>query len=165
MMSPSESFSLGMHYNNQSSASAYFQVPQSPGNQTMPHFGQSHASLPAQQVQQSNYQHHRHHHELLQNEQVGRFQGLDIGTKGSSSVVKSEGPSLSASESSWNRWLTTLFIDWHPIIYIERKRERLPLFISFIYSICVELIIDYLFLGPVFLFLLVFICSSWEFLC
>lgn len=99
-MSPSESFNLGMHqmpYN----PSGYFSLPQQAGsaghqNMQMPPFNHSQASMSARHMQQSNSHPLT---DLLQNDPVGRLQGLDISSKGSS-LVKAEGPSLSASESS-----------------------------------------------------------------
>lgn len=100
MMSPSESFNLGMHqmpYN----PSGYFSLPQQAGsaghqNMQMLPFNHSQASMSAHHMQQSNSHPLT---DLLQNDPVGRLQGLDISSKGSS-LVKTEGPSLSASESS-----------------------------------------------------------------
>ncbi|PON66157.1 Basic-leucine zipper transcription factor [Trema orientale] len=99
IMSPSESFNLGMHQMSYNS-SGYFPLPQQVGhsghqNMQLP-FNNSQASMSAHHLQQSNS---HNFSELLQSDPVGRLQGLDISSKGSS-VVKSEGPSLSASESS-----------------------------------------------------------------
>ena len=100
-MSPSESFNLGMHQ-MQYTASNFFPVPPQsgpPGHQNMqlPPFNHS-SSMPTHphQLQQANP---HSFSEMMQNDQLGRFQGLDISNKGPS-LVKSEGPSLSASESS-----------------------------------------------------------------
>ncbi|KAI9118012.1 hypothetical protein K1719_010344 [Acacia pycnantha] len=101
MMSPSESFNLGMHQ-MQFTASNFFPLPPQsgpPGHQSMqlPSFNHSSSMAAHQhQLQQTNS---HHFCEMMQNDQLGRFQGLDISSKGSP-VVKSEGPSLSASESS-----------------------------------------------------------------
>lgn len=99
MMSPAESFNLGMHqmpYNQ----SGYFPLPQqgpiNHHNMQLPPFNHSQASASAHHLHQSNP---HHLSDILQNDPVGRLQGLDIGSKGPP-VVKSEGPSLSASESS-----------------------------------------------------------------
>ncbi|EXC19534.1 Transcription factor RF2b [Morus notabilis] len=99
MISPSESFNLGMHqmpYN----PSGYFSLQQQAGsghqNMQMPPFNHSQASMSAHHMQQSNSHPLT---DLLQNDPVGRLQGLDISSKGSS-LVKTEGPSISASESS-----------------------------------------------------------------
>lgn len=99
MMSPVESFNLGMHqmpYNQ----SGYFPLPQqgpiSHHNMQLPPFNHSQASVSAHHLHQSNP---HHHSDILQNDPVGRLQGLDISSKGPP-IVKSEGPSLSASESS-----------------------------------------------------------------
>ncbi|KAL0537589.1 hypothetical protein IC582_026570 [Cucumis melo] len=101
MMSPSESFNLGMHHMAYA-PSSFIQLSQqqtgSTGLQNMqiPQFGHSpsnmstHPLLPSDSHSLS---------EVLQTDSLGRLQGLDISSKGSS-LVKSEGPSLSASESS-----------------------------------------------------------------
>ncbi|KAL5575755.1 hypothetical protein UlMin_017454 [Ulmus minor] len=89
VMNHSESFNLGMHqisYN----PSAYFPHPQQEGpagqqNMQLPPFNHSHSSTSAQHLNQSNT--------------LPLLQRLDICSKGSS-MVKSEGPSLSTSESS-----------------------------------------------------------------
>ncbi|KAK7276121.1 hypothetical protein RIF29_17254 [Crotalaria pallida] len=100
MMSPTDSFNLGM---NQMpfSGSNFFPIPPQSGpsghqNIQLPQFGHAPSSMPVHQLQQTNS---HSLSEILQNEQLGRFQGLDISSKGSS-LVKTEGPSLSASESS-----------------------------------------------------------------
>ncbi|KAL5582856.1 hypothetical protein UlMin_015298 [Ulmus minor] len=100
MMNHSESFNLGMHQMSYN-PSAYFPHPQQQGpagqqNMQLPPFNHSHSSMSAQHLNQSNT---LPLSEILQNDPVGRLQGLDISSKGSS-IVKSEGPSLSASESS-----------------------------------------------------------------
>lgn len=99
MMSPSESFNLGMHqmsYNQ----SGYFPLPQqgpvSHQNMQLPSFNHSQANISAHLLHQTSP---HHVSDILQNDPVGRLQGLDISSKGPP-VVKSEGPSLSATESS-----------------------------------------------------------------
>ncbi|XP_018828447.1 transcription factor RF2b-like [Juglans regia] len=99
IMSPSESFNLGMHQMAYT-LSQFFPLPQHPGpaghqNMQLP-FNHSQSSMSAQQLHQSNS---HPLSEMRQNDPLGRMQGLDISGKGSS-LVKSEGPSLSASESS-----------------------------------------------------------------
>lgn len=99
IMSPSESFNLGMHHMPYTQ-STFFPVPQQPGpachqNMQLP-FSHSQASMSTHQLHQSNS---HPLSEMMQNDPLGRLQGLDISGKGSS-IVKSEGPSLSASESS-----------------------------------------------------------------
>ncbi|KAF7816230.1 transcription factor RF2b-like [Senna tora] len=100
IMSPSESFNLGMHH-MQFTASNFFPFPPHsgpPGHQNMqlPSFNHSPSSMPTHQLQQTNSHPYT---EMLHNDQLGRLQGLDISSK-ASPLVKSEGPSLSASESS-----------------------------------------------------------------
>lgn len=100
IMSPTESFNLGMHQmpfteanfipiQSQSGHSGYQNIQ-------FPPFGHSPSSMQTHQLQQTNS---RSFSEILQNDQLGHFQGLDISSKGST-IVKSEGPSVSASESS-----------------------------------------------------------------
>lgn len=100
VMNPSESFNLGMHQ-MPFAGSNFFPIPPHsgpPGHQNihLAPFGHSQSSMPTHQLQQTNSQQLS---DILQNDQLGRLQGLDISNKGSS-LVKSEGPSLSASESS-----------------------------------------------------------------
>lgn len=99
IMSHTESFNLGMHQ-MQFTESDYAPIPpQGPSghrNIRLPLFGHSPSSMPSHQLHQTNS---HSYSELLQNDQIGRFQGLDISSKGTA-VVKSEDPSLSASESS-----------------------------------------------------------------
>jgi len=99
IMSHTESFNLGMHQ-MQFTESNYAPIPpQGPSghrNIQLPLFGHSPSSMPSHQLHQTNS---HSYSELLQNDQIGRFQGLDISNKGTT-VVKSEDPSLSASESS-----------------------------------------------------------------
>lgn len=100
LMSATESFNLGMHQ-MPFSGSTFIPIPSQSGpsghqNMQLPPFGHSPSSMPTHQLQQTNS---HQLSELLQNDQLGRLQGLDISSKGST-VVKSEGPSLSASESS-----------------------------------------------------------------
>lgn len=99
-MNPSE-LNLGMHQ-MQFAGSNFFSMPPHSGpsghhqNIQFPPFGHSPSSAPTHQMQQTNS---HQISDMLQNDQLGRFQGLDISSKGST-LVKSEGPSISASESS-----------------------------------------------------------------
>ncbi|KAI4305064.1 hypothetical protein L6164_028453 [Bauhinia variegata] len=100
MMSPCESFNLGMHQMPFTSSN-FFPLPQHSGpsghqNMQLPPFNHSSSSMPTHQLQQANS---HPFSEILQNDQLGRLQGLEISGKWST-LVKSEGPSLSASESS-----------------------------------------------------------------
>lgn len=99
MMSPSESFSMGMHQ-MQFAPSTFFPHPQQQGpaghqNMQLP-FSHSQSSMSTHQMHQSNS---HALSEMMQNDHLRRLQGLDISSQGSS-LVKSEGPTLSASESS-----------------------------------------------------------------
>lgn len=104
MMSPAESFNLGMHqmpYNQP----AYFPLPQqgpvSHLNMQLPSFNHTQANnISAHNMHQSNS---HSLSDILQNDPVGRLQGLDISSNGQSKV-KSEDPSNSVSESSTTFW-------------------------------------------------------------
>ncbi|KAG2669823.1 hypothetical protein I3843_14G052100 [Carya illinoinensis] len=99
IMSPSESFNLGMHQMPYT-PSTFFPIPQQPGaaghqNMQFP-FNHPQSSMSTHQLHQSNS---HPLSEMMQNDPLGRLQGLDISGKGPS-LVKSEGPSLSASGSN-----------------------------------------------------------------
>ncbi|GAB2234122.1 hypothetical protein Droror1_Dr00003359 [Drosera rotundifolia] len=103
IMSPSESFHLSIHkmspYNPP--CSMYSLGPAQP---PLPSGQQSMQLLPFHQFEPASMQHldqsnSRHTSEYLQDDPFGRLQGLDI-SSGGSHVIKSEGPSMSASESS-----------------------------------------------------------------
>ncbi|ESW14039.1 hypothetical protein PHAVU_008G247800 [Phaseolus vulgaris] len=99
MMSHTESFNLGMHHIpfTGSTFSPILSQSGPSGHQNIHlSFGHSPSTMPTHQLHQTSS---HPLSEILQNDQLGRFQGLDISSKGST-VVKSEGPSLSASESS-----------------------------------------------------------------
>ncbi|KAG5111415.1 hypothetical protein JHK82_040638 [Glycine max] len=100
MMSHTDSFNLGMHL-MPFSGSNFVPIPPQSGpsghqNMQMPPFGLTPSTMPSHLLHQTSS---HPYSEILQNDQLGRFQGLDISSKGST-LVKSEGPSLSASESS-----------------------------------------------------------------
>ena len=100
MMSPTESFNLGMHQ-MPFTGSNFFPVPPQSGpsghqNIQLPAFAHAPSSVPTRQMQQTSS---HPLSEIMQNDQLGRLQGLDISSKGPT-LVKSEGPSLSVSESS-----------------------------------------------------------------
>ncbi|XP_057476279.1 transcription factor RF2b-like [Actinidia eriantha] len=104
MASPSDAYNFGMQHLPYTQSSFYSQQPQN-------------GTSDAQQMQmpqfhplQSNMLNHGQHpllvasqsqslSEMLQQDSLGRLQGLDINARGSH-LVKSEGPSISASESS-----------------------------------------------------------------
>ncbi|RZC77985.1 hypothetical protein C5167_002192 [Papaver somniferum] len=121
-----ETFNLGMHYMpyNSSSSSFFSLSQQQQQHQQQQHQQQQGAGgggghndsrayqtmqLPQFHPSQSNMQGHHPMFsaraqalsEMMQQDQIGRFQGLDISNNGrGTSIVKSEGPSISASESS-----------------------------------------------------------------
>ncbi|TKY47255.1 Transcription factor RF2b [Spatholobus suberectus] len=99
-LNPSESFNLGMPQ-MPFAGSNFFSIPLHSGpaghqNMQLPPFGHSPSGVPTYQLQQTNS---HQISDILQNDQLGRLQGLDISSKGTP-VVKSEGPSISANESS-----------------------------------------------------------------
>ncbi|XWS74445.1 hypothetical protein CRYUN_Cryun02cG0216700 [Craigia yunnanensis] len=99
-MSPSESFSLGMHHMPYI-ASTFLPIPPQQGaaghqNMQLTNFTGSQSSVSTHHLPQTNP---HHLSDILQNDPLGRLQGLDISSKGSN-IVKTEGPSISASESS-----------------------------------------------------------------
>ncbi|XP_010252066.1 PREDICTED: transcription factor RF2b-like [Nelumbo nucifera] len=98
--SPGDALNLVMHH-VQYSPSPFFCLPQQPGSG-----GHQSFQMPQFQPSQSNMGSHpllasQSHafSEMLQQDPLGRLQGLDINSRGSH-LVKSEGPSISASESS-----------------------------------------------------------------
>ncbi|KDP21652.1 hypothetical protein JCGZ_03323 [Jatropha curcas] len=103
MMTPTDTYNLGMHHMPYTQSS--FFLPQSQTrivnsqNMQMPQFHsfQSNMSTPLQPMGGSSHSHA--FPDMLQQDPLGRLQGLDISSR-STLVVKSEGPSLSASESS-----------------------------------------------------------------
>ncbi|KAF8402490.1 hypothetical protein HHK36_010575 [Tetracentron sinense] len=100
VMSPMETFNMGMHHNPYT-PSSFFSLPQQPGCGV-----HQHMHLPQFHPFQSNMSNlpllAAHSHalsEMFQQNPLGRLQGLDISSRGLH-LVKSEGPSISASESS-----------------------------------------------------------------
>ncbi|CAN1155811.1 Transcription factor RF2b [Linum perenne] len=101
MMSHSESFNLGMHQMPYSSSN-FFPMPQQSGhtgnrNMQLPPFSHGQSTMPSQHMHQTNSQRLS---DAMQSESLARFQGLDISNKGQPNIVKSEGSSICASESS-----------------------------------------------------------------
>ncbi|KAF6168675.1 hypothetical protein GIB67_026561 [Kingdonia uniflora] len=95
-VSHSEAFNMGMHYMPYNTSSSMFSLPQQTGPQQM-----SQEFHPSQSNMMNQSLHSNALSEMFQQDQLGRFQGLDISSsRGSSHLVKSEGPSISASESS-----------------------------------------------------------------
>lgn len=121
VMNPSESFNLGMHQ-MPFAGSNFFSFPPQSGpsghhNIQLPPFGQPPSNMPTLQLQQTNS---HQISDILHNDQLGRMQGLDISSKGST-LVKSEGPSISASESSTTFWIWPKPLDlltylWHSLL-------------------------------------------------
>ncbi|GJV20387.1 transcription factor RF2b [Tanacetum coccineum] len=93
----SDGYNLGMHHVPYNQSNFFTNHQQ----QEQPQYHHSHQS------NMSNHHHQllaaAHAHalsETLQQDPLGRFQGLDISARGNPHMVKSEGPSISASESS-----------------------------------------------------------------
>ncbi|KAK9124726.1 hypothetical protein Sjap_014328 [Stephania japonica] len=101
MMNPGEAFNLGMHHLPYASPS-FFSLSQQPGagsnqNIQFSQFNPSQSNMPNHPLGQNNS---TAYSELMQQDPLGRLQGLDISSNRVSPLVKSEGPSISASESS-----------------------------------------------------------------
>ncbi|XP_061946706.1 transcription factor RF2b-like isoform X2 [Populus nigra] len=100
MLSPSDSYNLGRHQ-MPFTPSNFFPLPSQPGpaghpNMQLPSFTHSPSSMSTCHMHRVDSQSLS---DYMQNDPIGQLQGLDISNKGSQ-IVKSEGPSLSASESS-----------------------------------------------------------------
>lgn len=115
-----------MHHFPYSQSSYFPSQPQSgprdPQNIQMPQFHQFQSNMPDphQPMLGAVAQSHACS-EMLQQDSIGRFQGLDINNRGGSHIVKPEGPSISAGETNRRFWLPAyprstlfveLFIDW-----------------------------------------------------
>ncbi|KAF5752624.1 Basic-leucine zipper transcription factor family protein isoform 2 [Tripterygium wilfordii] len=103
MMTPSDSYNLGMHHIPYSQSSFFPHQPQggpvdSP-NVQMPQFHPFQSNMPTPQQHMHATAHSNTFSEMLQQDPLGRLQGLDISGRGSH-LVKSEGRSISTSESS-----------------------------------------------------------------
>ncbi|KAK9159288.1 hypothetical protein Scep_005862 [Stephania cephalantha] len=101
MMNPGETFNLGMHHLAYASPS-FFTLSQQPGpggnqNIQVSQFHPSQSNMPSHPLGHNNS---TAYSELMQQDPLGRLQGLDISSNRVSPLVKSEGPSISASESS-----------------------------------------------------------------
>ncbi|KAL6980834.1 hypothetical protein U1Q18_022472 [Sarracenia purpurea var. burkii] len=88
MTSPSDTYNFGIQHLQYAPSSFYLQQPQYATSHD-PH------QIQMQQLFQSQAL-----SDMLQQDSLGRLQGLDINSRGSSHLVKTEGPSISASESS-----------------------------------------------------------------
>ncbi|KAB5512913.1 hypothetical protein DKX38_029941 [Salix brachista] len=100
MVSPSESFNLGMHQMSFNQPN-FFPLPPQPGssghpNMHLPSFTHTPPSMSTHHLQQADS---HNLSDYMQNDPIRQLQGLDISNKGLN-IVKSEGPSLSASENS-----------------------------------------------------------------
>ncbi|OMP06130.1 hypothetical protein COLO4_08326 [Corchorus olitorius] len=102
MSTPTDNFNLGMHHIPYTQSSFFSPQPQhmqvDSQNIQMPQFHpfQSNMLAPNQSVMAASNSHT--FADMMQQDPLGRLQGLDIGGRGSH-LVKSEGPSISAGES------------------------------------------------------------------
>lgn len=100
-VSHSEAFSMGMHYMPYNSPSIFsLSQQQGPGGQ---HQNMQYSHFhPSNMMNQTSLGTNNSHgfSEMSQQDPLGRFQGLDISNNRESHLVKSEGPSISASGSS-----------------------------------------------------------------
>ncbi|XP_057979371.1 transcription factor RF2b [Malania oleifera] len=104
MMTPSDRYNLGMHHNIPYTQSSVFSLQPQPGlmdsqNMQVPKFHPFQPNMSPHHPHLLAGSHSNALSEMLQPDPLGRFQGLDISNRGPH-LVKSEGPSLSASESS-----------------------------------------------------------------
>lgn len=103
MLTPTETYNLGMHQMPYAQSSFFSNQPQpgprDPHNIHMPQFRpfESNMSTPHQPLLPGSHSHPCS--EMLQQDPIGRLQGLDISSRGSH-LVKHEGTSISAGESS-----------------------------------------------------------------
>lgn len=107
MLTPTDTYNLGMHHISYSQSSFFSNQPQSglgdPRNIQMPQFNPFQSNLSPMHQPMLAAAHSHASSEMLQLDPVGRMQGLDISSRGSH-LVKAEGPSISASESSNRFW-------------------------------------------------------------
>ncbi|KAL9250679.1 Transcription factor RF2b-like protein [Drosera capensis] len=119
IMSPSESFNLSIHKMSPYNPRSMYSL--GPAQPPLPSGQQSMQLLPFHQFEPGSLQHldqsnSRHTSEYLQDDPFGRPQGLDI-SSGRSHVVKSEGPSMSASESEVlnHGFKVVQILTWDPV--------------------------------------------------
>ncbi|XAR71865.1 hypothetical protein NMG60_11018305 [Bertholletia excelsa] len=97
MTSPSDTYNFGMQHLPYAESSFYSQQQPQQGSSNPQHL-----QMPQFQSLQSNMLNHQNplaFSEMLQQDSIGRLQGLNINARGSH-LMKSEAPSISASESS-----------------------------------------------------------------
>ncbi|XP_059627894.1 transcription factor RF2b [Cornus florida] len=103
MTTASDAYNLGMHHFPYNQSSFFSQQPQlrpsDPQKIQTPQFHPLHSNISTHQRPQFAATHSQGFSEMLQQDPLGQLQGLDINGRGSH-FVKSEGPSISASESS-----------------------------------------------------------------
>ncbi|PON45745.1 Basic-leucine zipper transcription factor [Trema orientale] len=104
MLTATDTYNLGMHHIPYNQSSFFSNQPQSgPGdhrNIQMQQFNPFHSNMsPAHQPMLAAAHSHASS-EMLQLDPIGQLQGLDISSSRGSHLVKPEGPSISASESS-----------------------------------------------------------------
>lgn len=95
VMTPTESYDLGMHHHMSYNQASFPPQPhQYHADARSMLMSQFHSYYPNIVSQSNGFS------EMMQQDPLGRMQGLDISGRGSNHVVKSESPSISASESS-----------------------------------------------------------------
>lgn len=107
-MTHTDTYNMGMHHIPYSSQSPFFsnQLQSSRGdtrNIQMPQFNSLQPNISAMHQPMLSAAHSHASSEMLQLDPIGRLQGLDISNRGSN-LMKPEGPSISASEGSSNRF-------------------------------------------------------------
>lgn len=102
-ITPTDSYNLGMQHIPYAKPAFFPNQPQpgpvDPQNMQMPQYHMFQPNMPAPHQHLVAPPHPNSFSEMLQQDPLGRLQGLDINNRGSQ-LIKSEGPSISASESS-----------------------------------------------------------------
>ncbi|KAL2541846.1 Basic-leucine zipper (bZIP) transcription factor family protein [Abeliophyllum distichum] len=100
---PSDAYDLAMQHIQYNQSAFFTHQPQSRPNDSqnvqMPQFHPLHAAMSTNPHPMFSAAHTQSISDAFQQDPLGRFQGLDISSRGSH-LVKSEGPSVSASEST-----------------------------------------------------------------
>ncbi|KAI9157676.1 hypothetical protein LWI29_000181 [Acer saccharum] len=103
MMTPTDPYNLGMHHIPYNQSLYFTHQPQpgpgDPHNIQMSQFNPFQPNMPTPHQSMLATAHSHAFSDMSQQDQLGRLQGLDINGRGPH-LVKSEGPSISASESS-----------------------------------------------------------------
>lgn len=105
MASPSDAYNLGMQHVPYNQSAFFAHQHQSGANDSpntrMPQYNNlQQPGMPNHHHQMLSANHVQGFSDAMQQDPLGRFQGLDIGSSRGSHLGKPEGPSISASESS-----------------------------------------------------------------